>query len=345
MSVDYLVGEPIFPDWMEPPTERFSSPVASAQFAVNLRRSVQDLEQLKMALRHEYLAIIAGLSEMGATFRLLYAHPDKVDQRVMNAAVRAGFRLAGMTPDFFTGGTIYPRDFSIRAGRVSLVNSAWTQLTQNQDDLIASPFGEGGRTLSARDIVLVPERIVLKAGLSRRVMDEDLSPLYAAGLRTGRLPLPVAVYCTHEEVTSSVFFNDHLDRAAGLIAGKDGRAHLVLDPCFFTVKWIDEGAKIWELREPEDSENLVREICKPLGIVVHRLASMRVPYALNLIQSQDGCVLMTGGDEAAAGLIGELVGSEKVHTTEIPIIHYPVFANAGIRCLVGDMPPVFRHVG
>jgi len=338
-----LVGEPVFPRQLESSDERFPSPPTSAQFAVDLRRRVDRVETLQEALRFEYISILAALREMGPEFRIVYGHPEDVDKTTLGMALSLGCRLAGVGPDFFPGGTIYPRDLAMRAGKVNLINSGWTRLLRSSVELIASPFGEGGRTLATGNTILVGERIIEHEGKSRWVNPDDLAPLHAAGLQVGILPLPVAVFCTMEGVTDRVFFNDHWDRYACLVTGRDGGKHLILDPCVMTAAWVDVERKSWALVNPADSEKVIRTVCEPLGVTVHRLPGLEVPYALNLIQLADGRILMTGGDDIARGVLEELVGTNQVFTTEAPICHYPVFAQAGIRCLVSEAPPVFKR--
>lgn len=79
-------------------------------------------------------------------------------------------------------------------------------------------------------------------------------------------------------------------------------------------------------------------ICQQLGIKLCYPEKMEVPYALNLFQSKNGRILMTGGDDSTYHTITEIVGEEMVTKTEVPIRLYPIFNNAGIGCLINEFP-------
>jgi len=63
-----------------------------------------------------------------------------------------------------------------------------------------------------------------------------------------------------------------------------------------------------------------------------------VPYATAVMQFKNGKTLATGGDEELLVTLEDVVGSGNLHVTEIPFSAYPVFASAGLHCLVTETP-------
>jgi len=56
------------------------------------------------------------------------------------------------------------------------------------------------------------------------------------------------------------------------------------------------------------------------------------------VQFTSGDVLVTGGDEGTLAAVAEIVGNKHVLTTGVAISRYPVFAAAGIHCLITESP-------
>lgn len=341
----YLVGEPLFCPVFR---EEHHAPVGQMRLCQKVLEETQDMNTIIDNLREEYLAIICSLKKMGIDFKIVYCHEDKVDKRMLGICVqKLGCKLAGFGKDSFPFHAVgYPRDFAtILPGLILLTSRAISEVMVDKKDeyhILASPYGEGGRVLALGNTMLVCERLVTDSGPTKLA---ELKEIAKMGINIGLLPLPVTGMFTATEGIPRFFLNDHLDRVACLIRGKDGKLHLIVDPLISTADWKNSNQNSWRPRFPEETIKEMKNICQALGIEVHCPTRMEVPYSLNLIQFPDNRVLMTNGDESVARLINEIVGEENVFKTPIPIRYFPVWVHAGIRCLVSEAPePLFRPI-
>lgn len=338
----YIIGEPLFGTEFR---EIFYAPVGQADLALGILKGIKNADEAVARLREEYLAIVYALKEMGIDFRIIYAHEDKVDEKVLSVCIQGlDCRLVGFAPDFFPPSVIYPRDFITVIGKIILMNSqiaAWQVAESSGYKLISSYFGEGGRVLACGETMLVGERLVLEEG---RTVDsqEEIDKIKDLGIRVAAIPLSISQeYSTKGK--EKIFVSDHQDRTACLIRGKDNGLHLVADPYLCVADY--EAGSPWAPLLPKESLDLLRRKCDPLGIQVHCPKRMSVPYALNLVQFPDGRVLMTAGDNDVAETIGGIIGEDKVCKTPISIELFPVWCYAGIRCLINEAPQVlFKKV-
>lgn len=342
----YLLGEPICKPGHR---EKHFAPVSQAELCLEVLRETQDFDTVAAKLREEYLAIAWSLTEMGIDFRIIHAHQNQIDKQVLGVCIqKLGCRGADFSEKYFPPSVIYPRDFAIVLPGVILVNSQVTQLFIKEKDnykIIPSPYGEGGRVLTSDRTILVSERLCTEEGKSRPAKSRDLEKVTNAGIKVGLLPPPVTQILTSSGFTNRSCFNDHLDRVACLISGRNSTLHLVVDPKIYTAKWRGGKDIPWTPIRPEETLERLKSICEPLGIAVHKPKSLRVPYSLNLLQFPDGRVLMTEGDENVAEVISRIVGEEKLFKTPTPIRFYPVWDYAGIRCLVSEAPlPLFKQL-
>jgi hypothetical protein len=350
MKEMYLMGEP----WLfgEQGREEYYAPAGQGHLCQQVLVETQDLDVVKQKLREEYLAIVWSLVQMGVNFRIIYSHPEKIDQKILAACIKSlGCRLAGFTPDYFPPGVVFPRDFATVLPGLILINSQMARATVNQKDgwrILSSPYGEGGRMLFWNKTTLVCERIILKdRGQGSERPGKKLEKIKQNGITVGLFPLPVAQALSRTGSTDDrFFFNDHLDRVACLIRGLDGSVHLVVDPEIITACW--RGRKFtpcWIPRSPKDSIEKIKRVCERSGIEVHCPEKLEVPYSLNLVQFPDGRVLMTGGDASVAEIISQIVGPENIFKTPAPIRFFPVWVYGGIRCLVSEAPmPLFKSI-
>ena len=188
--------------------------------------------------------------------------------------------------------------------------------------------------------MLVCERVVDQDGKSRSVKNREIEEISDLGIVIKKIPAPLSINLNDIKRT---FFNDHLDRIGALISDTHNNLHLVLDPGLMTTKWTPGQTRLWDLMNPAESIDKIKSICEPHEIEVHTPKALRVPYSLNLMQFVDGQILMTSGDGDVAEVIANIVGSENVHLTPIPIRYYPTWLYAGIRCLINDAPlPVLK---
>ena len=342
----YLVGEPIF---KVPCREEYYAPVSTTALCREVLKETEDKNKVIDKLREEYLAIIWSLVDMDINFRIIYAHEKEIDQRTFGVcASYMKCRFASFSEGFFPPYVAYPRDFSVVLPGMLLVNYKVGELKIKEKDgcrIVGSPYGDGGRVLFSKDTVLVSERLVGKDDRSRAAESGDLEKIREEGIKVGMIPCPLVQIFLASGETDRLFFNDHLDRIACLIEGRDGNLHLVIDPNLFTANWKGENGIFWTPRSPEETLEVIKKVCNPLGIEVHCLKKLRVPYALNLIQFPDGQILMTGGDDFAAETIKGIVGWDMVFKTPVPIRFFPVFCYAGIHCLVSEAPlPLLKKI-
>jgi hypothetical protein len=152
------------------------------------------------------------------------------------------------------------------------------------------------------------------------------------GVRIASFPLPISARLDRRNGrTMELTHDDHIDRGAALVQDRGGGHHLVLDP----------GYRTGPLTSPlpvDRSIDLVRRACDRIGAEVHVPETVSVPYATSAVGLGDGRVLVTGGDGECHATWAEAVGPENVVRTRTPFESYPVFAAAGIHCLVTELP-------
>jgi len=339
MEPFWLVGEPTF---RPGPREEYFAPVGQADLCVRVLQETKDSTEVIPRLREEYLSIVWMLKQMEIELRILYAHEDLVDQQALSICVEVlQCKLAGFPGEYFPPSIIYPRDLSVLLPGTLLVNSQVVRTLVERKggyEIIGSPYGEGGRVLHSRDVVLVSERMIHEEMSSYPADEVELKRITPIGTRVGLLPPPVVQVFTRSGLQNRLQCNDHMDRVGCLIFGKDGNLHLVVDPQMQTINWRGTKATPWTPVGPRETfERLIR-ICDPLGVTVHRPRETLIPYSLNLLQFPDGRVLMTGGDEPVAEVISEIVGEKNIFSTPTPIRYLPTWAYAGIRCIVNEAP-------
>ncbi|MFH1183169.1 MAG: hypothetical protein V1690_02825 [Candidatus Moraniibacteriota bacterium] len=345
----YLLGEPIFDPVME--RKEFFAPAGQTDLCRKILAETQDRKTVIQKLREEYIAIAYSLVAMGIEFRIIYAHEESIDKQAQAVCIKAlNCRFIDFRQSLFSNSAlVFPRDFCVAlSGKIILINSKVATLKSNQKDgyaLISSPFGEGGRVLSAGEIMVVSERMIIEDGQSRFVKKNDLKKIAVRGIKTLYFPTPLAKKIGTDTGRGCFFTNDHLDRIGSLLIDQRGKYHLVVDPLIWTAWWEDKISKVWFQEGPEKTMERLKRACGPLGIKVHQPKTLAIPYALNLIQFSDGRVLMTNGDEDVAELVGSLVGKNNLYITPIPIRYHPTWLYAGIRCLIGDAPtPLMKPI-
>lgn len=341
----YLLGEPKF---NIPRRNDFFAPGGQAQLCQKVLDQSTTMGVVAENLRREHAAIAHALKQMGVDFRIVCRDLEKIDQPYIVALNSAlGCRLAGF-PGHATSTVLYPRDFCTVHPELKtlLLNPYGIESVVSSKDgwrIAKSVWGEGGRVLYAKGTALIGDRLRTEdVGPSRPLVDEDVRILREMGMRFGEIPLPVALRYGWSGITEKVSHNDHLDRIGALLVSQNQSLHFVMDPLNFTTQWLEGGS--WVAREPGETVELLRQVCKPLDITVHLPdRPLQVPYALNLLQVADGRVLMTSGDPGVEALVADIVGRENVYSTAVPICYYPVWMNAGIRCLVSEAPEVIMR--
>lgn len=345
MEPFYLVGEPLRLGAL--PTELYA-PAGQIELFRRVAAEIRDrgLTNMQRLLGEEYLAIVHCLWQMGIDSKLALAHPDQVDQRVYLTCAAFGCRAVEFGAAFTPAATGYPRDFCTMMGKTFLFSPHAVQKLKLSEShgwkMRISSFGEGGRVLVQGNTVVCCERVILNEGKSTPA-HEELRVLEGEGIEVGTFPSPLNFRVATGSGTMSLFSSDHIDRVACLLQGKDGLLYLVVDPGIKTADWTrPANGKPWSVRNAEDTTKYLEASLYHHNIRVRSPATMKVPYALNLLQFPDGRVLMTGGDPHVKALVASIVGERNVFETPIPIRYYPVIMRAGIRCLVSEAPmPIF----
>ena len=278
----YLVSEPAFNAFQIP--KKYYAPAGQWKLCQQILRKTQDREVVLKDLSKEYLAIVSALYKMEIDFRIIYSHPDKVDKRLLEICALL-FKCKLIEVNASQRLCAFPRDlFTILPG-IILASSSRTK------GVVSSPYGEGGRILTCKNIALVAERLLLE-NKKDSVKPRGLQEIKKANIKIGILPNPVCIKYSNNSSGKS-FFNDHLDRVACLIQDRKGKPYLVLDP---QISVADHNAESWTALPPKESIKRIRSVCNPLGIKTCCPKKIEVPYSLNLLQFPDGRVLMTGKD-------------------------------------------------
>ncbi len=345
----YLVGEPVMRSFNADTTkDEFFFPAGQIGSCRKVLQETRGPETIRQNLRAEYLAIVCALQAMGVAFRLVYAHEDKIDKGVLLACIHMGAKLIGFGQNFFPPDVIYPRDFcTVLSGpMLVLLNNHMQVLISEKNGwkIVSSPYGEGGRVLVSGNTMVVCEKLIVKDGQSID-SGQGMEAIEAAGMRVGFFPPTLNVrFSVSRNEAISFFSNDHIDRAACLLKGRNGRTFLVVDPKLATVDWSKPFEDCpWTPRSPRETRAHLRDRLSGLGIEVCWPSEMAIPYSLNMVQFPDGRVLMTGGDPEVRKLIADIVGPENVFVTSVPIRYFPAWLYAGIRCLVSEAPtPIIK---
>lgn len=184
------------------------------------------------------------------------------------------------------------------------------------DEIVTiSSLGEGGRVLN-KDKSVIVSPLVWKA--ARR---SDIADLRRQGFKFGTLP---SVIKEKQEYDFN-YLNDHIDGHASLIADQERRLHLLIAKSYFEQR----SGSMREIREAADYAGV-----KPVVVDDINLP----PLSFNLIQLENGVVIMTGGADALEEVIADLVGKSRVLTTEVELWEIPSVSAGSIRCLTNYLP-------
>ncbi len=199
-----------------------------------------------------------------------------------------------------------------------------------KNSIITSIVGEGGSVLQQNGKMFLPSpRGYVQ---SKAKYEKDVKRLLG-NYKVGFLPWPIGLDIDNKGKLIEEFTNNHLDRAAAFIKGKDGRDYLLLDPYYY-----DEAKWPWGSYAREINDACMEIDVKP--IVIDK-SGTDTPYALNLVQFEDESVFMTNGSPSLKLIVEEIVGSGKVFTTSNPIIYFPILRKGGLRCLTLSIPKSF----
>jgi hypothetical protein len=321
-----LFAEPIFraPSGNEGKKTEFNVPLGTEESLAFLGERLPSAQAIADTLAEEYFSIGSALKELQVPFRIIIAHRKHLDERVVfTLLTHLGVRGLGLSESISS--TAFPRDMLTDFdGQMHINPEANFRFPDGSG--MQSTLGEGGRVLRLGRKVLLPDTRVFpqpKKYLS------DVAKL-PAKFQVGFLPPGLSVSVNVQTGTVKDFTNDHLDRVAPLLKGKDQQDYLLLDK-----NYADGSHPLYGSYWP-----LIKESCQKQGVtpVVVDRPRGSIPYALNLEQFYDGTVLLTGGDPVVQKIVEQIVGKEKTHTTSRPIIYYPLYRQGGIRCMLLHAP-------
>lgn len=322
MAIRLVLGEPHFRFVKGDPW----STIGQMHLVLAIRKRCT-YEQLPDRLREEYLAIGRGLKQLDPKFGIINLIPytDQVSDDELKNLSRASIMLRTSTRGNLRS---FPRDITVTFEKLWLINPDVVDQDRMFGDsrILSSPLGEGGMVLFS-DRTALSCHVFTRKGKMHEA-EEFAGPLREAGINFGTLPPHMFGEERNGEVTGR--WDKHIDRVASLIVDRRGEHHLLVSRGYYS-------ATSNEMLEPLDTLKVVRKTCDDLGIHVHELGQLTIPQAFAVVQ-YNGKVLMTSGDDGVAEVISDIVGSENIVMTEIPIEHYPAFTRASIRCLVGEFP-------
>lgn len=298
-----------------------------------------DQNELTRMAAHEYCSIAATMLKMEEDFRIIDAYQRKW-WRELRQRLRVSGAIFRRFPKIEFTRLAYPRDLAIYLPNGKTL-MCWFKL--NYDAMLADGIdidinllGEGGRTLVQQDIAMYPDILEIEK-------DNDLKKLYyyrpnpkplvEAGLRVGAL-LPSMTLPMKNGRSCN-----HLDLYSGLLRDHQDQVHLVTDPKLIVFKPDLSG-----FMTRQDSRSAWQKVCDQLEITLHFPRSIQVPASICFYQFPSGKVIMTGGDDDMAETVADIVGEENVFLTPTPVHVFPVFKGAGIRCMIGELPPWMRHL-
>jgi hypothetical protein len=328
----YLVGMPLFDLISYKENGSIVCPAYQARLALAGLRSATNKETMVENLKSEYKSIIETLTALDVDFHVLNLEEGDRDIRQwLLGRGCVGVRLPSKRPYRWL---LYPRDMfvSLEAVDTLLVHSRLFEIQHDHGvtcEIIRSRWGEGGRVLFRGDRMLVGGHPEAKRALMERW---TIDRLREKGMHIATLPFAISARISRRNgAILSLSYETHLDRGGSLIEGRDGGLHLILDPGYRTGRLIDP-------LPVRKSIELVRRACEKIQVKVHVPRGLSVPYGISLVQFQDRKVLASGGDDGILACLEDILGSENLRTTEVPISSYPVFAAAGLHCLITENP-------
>lgn len=185
-------------------------------------------------------------------------------------------------------------------------------------------MGEGGAVLQRNNTVLISK--AKRSSIDRKTIQD----LVGQGFKVGYLP--------RVDVTRQKFQDyavEHNDGHAALVEDNSGKSNLVVARSYvsqsmMTRDEIQTAAKASGVKEVVDVDD--RNL---------------PPLSFNLIQLADGSVAMTGGAEDLEKIISQMVGPEKVNTTDEILEDLVEALTGSMRCLTNTLlklPEIYYRV-
>jgi hypothetical protein len=190
---------------------------------------------------------------------------------------------------------------------------------KEDDRIIRSSLGEGGKVLQAGRVIVVSEDLWQDPS-SRKHLEE----LRRKGYLVAYIP---PVEANLQFGTGGEFIRSHIDGHTSLVTGKDGKMYFL-----YAKSYARQGGKT--AKALRNAANYIDAI--PTEVDDEGLP----PLAFNFVQLRDGSVIMTGSDgsQKLKERVAEIVGPDRLITTSVPIVEIPRLSKGGIRCMVNSAP-------
>ncbi len=311
-----------------------------------LEQAGGDVERSREIIYFEYCSIASALMDMGEEFSVIRSYVQPGWEEMLNRFESAGFKFVDF-PRIRYSRLLYPRDLAVYLpdGRTLFCYHLDYDFDLMEDaglKVALSQLGEGGRILIGGGKALYPETLALEPTTDheegyveiRRPGDRFVRD---SGLEAIALPTPLMIKLPGNHS----HFCNHLDLTMGLVVDEAGGAHLIVDPKMQA--WRRDLSGFMSVGETLDA---YRRACDQYQIELHIPSDpLRIPASLCFYRSPlSGKVLMTGGEDQVAEIIAGIIGEENIYTTSAPIRYYPTLDQAGIHCLIGELPPWMRQL-
>lgn len=317
-----FLGEPIL---KKPPKNDTSLQVPKSDLptALDIIRRNLSGEEIEELLENEYIDIALTLLKNKVPFRFIAAHDDLVSvPLVLWLNERFGIKGVRFFKEIPAKFTCFPKDMLFDLDGKILINPQ-ANLMPVQDSIATSLLGEGGNILKRGKKIILPSNLGYTKG--RNKFEKDVKKLLR-DYNVGFLPWPFGVEVRDGDKTIEEFPSTHLDRVVAFIEGKDGRDYLLVDPNYINERKMPWGSYKQELEMTTKGMDITL-------LVVDRRDD-DVPYSLNLVQFNDNSVFMSNGHKSLEALLKQIVGEDKVFTTNHPVIHFPILRRGGLSCMI-----------
>lgn len=331
-GISHLVGMPAFHATPFTEGDTVITPVGQIKLTKGVLTNINSKKSVVKQLKAEYQAMIEALIAIGVDFRIF--NLERGDKEIIRWLDEKRCGSIKFPRKQISRWLLYPRDMFvyIKALDTLLVHSELFKLRKDRMvscEIIHSQWAEGGRVLLAEDRMIVGTHPEDKTrSQERKVLDR----LREKGMNIAEIPCGLFYRIKSKGGGKlSLFYDNHIDRSACLLRGKKGDYHVVLGSGYRTGKLIDPLSY-------EASANLVRKACERIEAQVHVSKGKSVLFSISVVQFSNGKLLVTKGDEEILDIFEDIVGSENLFVTDIPISAYPVFAAAGLHCLITENP-------
>lgn len=346
---EYIYGGPWFGGI---PTNKFNEFVAPlGQVDIYLKflgEMPQDMISLTVQAGKEYTAIAAAMQELGIKFYLSRLSSVPI-LNGLSEIFEKGFKSKPVPlPEKIDHElAFYPRDIFLylKEQNAVLFNSQVRRIVdipqKSKCDFYFSPYGEGGGSLYARNIMIVGNRYVDENIVFKN--DRALDILKRKGIDLIVLPSPIVRTFSRTGLGNKAGIDEHIDRSMNLIEAPDGGLYLIVDPEIHLARGKEE-KKQFSLILPEEAKEIIKAACEPVGIDVIYPKRINVPCSLGFMQFANKKILMTGGDDSVRETLERIVGRDNIAKTYVPTVLTAILGRAGIRCTINEYPGPLQEI-